>query len=154
SNATLASATFSNVANLNVGDLVAFASGGVTPKPWQTAKVTAIIGNIVFYTLLRGQYASPNVVPDTPGTARWNGELIHDVEIRGNTLNKPDVWNAFSSPKAWIEIKLGINVTINGNDMYSGVGTTIALTVRNQDGSAPWSTIENLSFTNNRMRGY
>ncbi|HCX31110.1 MAG TPA: hypothetical protein DHU55_15290, partial [Blastocatellia bacterium] len=99
-------------------------------------------------------YASPNVVPDTPGQALWRGDNIHDVEIRGNTLNKPDAWNGFSNPKAWIEIKTGVNITIDGNDMYSGVGTCNALTARNQNGSAPWVTIQNVQFTNNRMVGF
>jgi hypothetical protein len=43
---------------------------------------------------------------------------------------------------------------IDGNDMYSGLGTNIALTVRNQDGTSPWATIQNVTISNNRMRGY
>jgi hypothetical protein len=162
SNPSSTSATFSNVANLEVGDLVAVSYSACTPavgpngyaKPWQTGKVTAITGNKVSFTVVKGQNSCDAGVPDTGGIARWKGDLIHDVEIRHNTLNKPDVWNAFSNPKAWIEIKLVKNLVIDGNDMYSGVGTNIALTVRNQDGSSPWSTIEDVTVTNNRMRGY
>jgi hypothetical protein len=64
------------------------------------------------------------------------------------------VWNSFSVPKAWIEIKEMKNGVIDGNDMYSGVGSAIAMTARNQDGASPWCVIENVTFTNNRIRGY
>ncbi|HEY0725116.1 MAG TPA: Ig-like domain-containing protein, partial [Pyrinomonadaceae bacterium] len=160
-NPTLTSATLSNVNNLAVGDLVAFpyssctsATGIPYAKPWQTGKVTSIVGNNIVFTVVLGQYSCPPGIPDNNGTARWNGDHIQDVEIRNNFLNKPDVWNAFSSPKAWVEIKEVRNGVIDGNDMYSGIGTAIAATVRNQDGGSPWSTIENLSITNNRVRGY
>jgi hypothetical protein len=161
SNATTNSATLSTVSNLTVGDLVAFSYRACVPssanayaKPWQTGRVNAISGNNIRFTLMRGQYSCNTVPPENGGTARWRGDLIHDIEIRHNTLNKPDVWNAFSNPKAWIEIKLAKGLVIDGNDMYSGVGTTIALTVRNQDGGSPWSTIEDVKITNNRVRGY
>ncbi len=160
SNATPTSATLSNVANLQVGDLAAFAYSACTTspnpraKPWQTGKITSISGNNVTFTVIRAQNSCEAGVPTNGGVARWRGENIHDIEILHNTLNKPDVWNAFSNPKAWIEIKGGVNVNINGNDMYSGVGTAIAITVRNEDGASPWCTIENLTITNNRIRGY
>lgn len=153
-NATISSATFSNTANLAVGDLVAMQSSTSTPKPWETGRVTAINGTAVSFTLLKGQYASAAVAPNEGGQARWNGDIIHNVEIRGNFLDKPDVWNAFSNPKAWIEIKACDGCLIDGNDMYSGVGTTIAFTARNQNGSAPWTTIRNVTFSNNRMVGF
>lgn len=161
SNATTTSATLSNVNNLAVGDLIAFSYRACVPsssnayaKPWQTGRVNSISGNNVRFTLLRGQYSCATVPPENGGTARWRGDLINNIEIRQNTLNKPDVWNPFSNPKAWIEIKLAKGLVIDGNDMYSGVGTTIALTVRNQDGGSPWSTIEDVQITNNRIRGY
>ena len=153
-NPTLNSATLSNVSNLGIGDLVAFSSAASTPKPWETGKITAIDGNNVSFTLMRGSYATPSIPPDAGGTARWNGVAIHNVEIRRNTLNKPDVWNAFSNPKAFIEIKDCVDCVIDGNYMYSGIGTTVAFTPRNQNGSAPWARIENLTYTNNIVIGY
>jgi len=42
------------------------------------------------------------------------------------------VWNGFSNPKAWIEIKNCDGCIIDGNDMYSGIGTSVAFTSRNQ----------------------
>jgi len=162
SNPTGVSVTLSNVSNLAVGDLIAMSYSSCTaetaprgyPKPWETGRVTAINGNSINFKIVSAQYSCPAGVPDNGGLARWNGDHIHDVEIRNNTLAKPDVWNAFSNPKAWIEVKELFNGVIDGNEMYSGVGTTIALTVRNQDGSSPWGTIENLAITNNRISGY
>jgi hypothetical protein len=160
SNATLSSATLSSVANLHIGDLVAFAYSTCTTnpnpraKPWQTGKISSINGNNVTFQVIRAQNSCEAGVPTNGGLARWRGDFIHDVEILRNTLNKPDVWNAFSNPKAWIEIKGLVNGIVDGNDMYSGVGTAIALTVRNEDGASPWCTIENVGITNNRIRGY
>lgn len=161
SNATISSATLSNVNNLAIGDLIAFSYRACVPtssnaygKPWLVGKVNSITGNNVRFNLLRAQYSCQPGPPDNGGTARWKGDLINNIEIRQNTLNKPDAWNAFSNPKAWIEIKLAKGLVIDGNDMYSGVGTAIALTVRNQDGGSPWSTIEDVTITNNRIRGY
>jgi hypothetical protein len=159
---TLTSATFSNVTNLEVGDLVALAYSRCTAatgpngyaKPWETGRVTSISGNRVNFLLVKAQNSCSPAAPDEGGMARWKGDLIRDVEILRNTLIKPDAWNAFSNPKAWIEIKLVKSAIIDGNDLYSGIGTTIALTVRNQDGSSPWGTIEDVQITNNRIRGY
>lgn len=159
SNVTSNSATFSNVTSLQVGDLVALSSAACTAtnprsKPWQTGKVVSISGKNVSFTLLRAQNSCSPAPPLNGGTARWRGDNIRDVKILRNTLNKPDVWNSFSYPKAWIEIKGALGLEIDGNDMYSGVGTTVALTVRNEDGASPWCTIEDTKITNNRMRGF
>jgi hypothetical protein len=154
-NATLNSATFSNVQNLSVGMLIALQTKTARPKPWQVARVNSVSGNSITYTLDRSckECTAPEP-PDNGGEARWNGDHIRDVEILGNTLNKPDAWNAFSNPKAWVELKECVNCIVDGNDMYSGVGTTLALTVRNQNGSAPWVRLENLVVSNNRIRGF
>jgi hypothetical protein len=113
-----------------------------------------VSGNNVTYTLLRAQNSCAPAPPLNGGMARWRGDNIHDVEILRNTLNKPDAWNSFAYPKSWIEIKGSVNLTIDGNDMYSGVGTNVLLTVRNEDGASPWCTIDNVKITNNRMRGF
>jgi len=152
-NPTMTSATLSNVNNLRVGDLVAFSSKATTPSPWETGQITAINGSTVSFTLLKGN-ASPLIVPDANGTARWNGININNVDIRRNFLNKPDAWNAFSYPKSFIEIKACVDCVIDGNRMYSGVVTNVAYTGRNQAGSAPWQRIENITYSNNIMTGY
>jgi hypothetical protein len=151
---TMTSATLSNVNNLRVGDLVAFSSKATSPHPWETGQITAINGNTVSFTLSKPASATPLVVPDPNGTARWNGINISNVQIRRNFLNKPDAWNAFSYPKSFIEVKACVDCVIDGNRMYSGVVTNVGFTPRNQGGSAPWQKIENMVYSNNIMIGY
>lgn len=159
--AAATSVTLNQVANLNVGDLFAMSRSACVPtstnpnaKPWLVGKVTGISGSTVSYTPVTAQMSCTPGIPDVGGVARWSGDHIRNIEVQGNYLDKPDAWNAFSSPKAWVEVKECVGCIVDGNDMYSGVGTAIAFTVRNQDGASPWATIENLRFTNNRMRGY
>lgn len=60
--------------------------------------------------------------------------------------------------KCLLELKVGINVTINGNILENcwadaqPQGMAVQFTVRNQDGFATWSEIRNVSFTNNIVR--
>jgi len=169
SNMTQTSGTFSNVANLNVGDYVAMRSEGATNvgpnEKWQVAKINSIDGNNVTFTIERGQYSAELRTPDNGGDARWNGDHVQGVEIRGNTISKPDVWGTSVTEnktntgfpvayKGYIELKDCVDCTITGNSFYSGVGTAMVFTVRNQYGSAPWLTIRNLVFQNNMINGY
>ncbi len=89
-----------------------------------------------------------------------------NIEIRGNYVAKPLSWKVGHPTYAgfhWtvknlFELKNAKNVVLDGNvfennwvDGQSGVG--ILLTVRNQDCSAPWSTVQNVTFTNNTVMG-
>ena len=82
----------------------------------------------------------PNLVPS-------------DIEIRRNYLYKPAEWFGKATIKAMIELKNGRKVTIDGNVIESGglIGAFV-LTVRNQNGTAPWSTLEDINITNNVVR--
>lgn len=84
--------------------------------------------------------AVPNLVPS-------------DIEIRRNYLYKPAEWFGKATIKTMIELKNGRKVTIDGNVLESGglIGAFV-LTVRNQNGSAPWSTLEDINITNNVVR--
>ena len=84
--------------------------------------------------------AVPNLVPS-------------DIEIRRNYLYKPAEWFGKATIKAMIELKNGRKVTIDGNVLESGglIGAFV-LTVRNQNGTAPWSTLEDINITNNVVR--
>ena len=84
--------------------------------------------------------AVPNLVPS-------------NIEIRKNFMYKPREWFGHATIKAMIELKNARNVTIDGNVLESGglVGAFV-LTVRNQDGRAPWSTLEDINITNNVVR--
>jgi hypothetical protein len=88
-----------------------------------------------------------------------------NIEIRGNHLFKPLSWKVGHATYAGIhwsiknllELKMGRNVIIDGNVLENcwgdaQIGYAVLFTVRNQDGKAPWATIENVSFTNNIVK--
>lgn len=76
-----------------------------------------------------------------------------DIEIRRNYLFKPAAWFGRASIKASIELKNARRVMIDGNVIESGgVIGPFVITVRNQNGKAPWSTIEDVEVTNNVVR--
>jgi len=88
-----------------------------------------------------------------------------DIVIRGNHFSKPIAWKVGSSSYAgttWtiknlLELKNARRVLIDGNLLeYNWVesqnGFAILFTVRNQDGSAPWSVVEDVIFSNNVVR--
>ncbi len=86
----------------------------------------------------------PNMVPS-------------DIEIRRNHINKPLSWRGVWSVKNSLELKNAQRVTIDGNLIennwaHSQVGFAVVITVRNQDGSAPWSVVQDVQFTNNIVR--
>ena len=84
--------------------------------------------------------AVPNLVPS-------------DIEIQRNFLYKPREWFGKATIKAVIELKNARRVNIDGNVLESGgsVGAFV-LTVRNQNGGAPWSILEYINVTNNIVR--
>lgn len=84
--------------------------------------------------------AVPNLVPS-------------DIEIRRNFLRKPKEWLGRATIKGTFELKNARRVVIEGNLFESEILTTaIVLTVRNQGGKTPWSTIENVDVKNNIVR--
>ncbi len=88
-----------------------------------------------------------------------------DIEIVRNHLAKPLRWQKGHSSfegvewtvKNLLELKNARRVAINGNLLeynwpQAQNGFAILFTVRNQDGAAPWSTIEDVTFSNNLVR--
>ena len=88
-----------------------------------------------------------------------------DIEISRNHFAKPLRWRpgviefegARWSVKNLLELKNARRVTIDGNLFEhnwpdSQNGFAILFTVRNQDGGAPWSVVEDIVFTNNVVR--
>jgi hypothetical protein len=88
-----------------------------------------------------------------------------DIEVRGNHLAKPLAWQAGASGKAhpnWtvknlFELKDARRVLIQGNVFehnwaQAQNGFAILFTVRNQDGTAPWSVVEDVTFAGNLVR--
>jgi PKD repeat protein len=88
-----------------------------------------------------------------------------DIEFRRNTCSKPVSWCATEPTYAGIhwsiknlfELKNAQRVLIDGNIfeyvwLDGQVGFAIQLTTRNQDGTAPWSVVQDVTFTNNIVR--
>lgn len=79
-----------------------------------------------------------------------------DIVVRHNTITKRVEW--FGKPigvKNLVEFKNAKRVLFEDNDcIYSWAqgqtGYLLVLTVRNQDGRAPWSTIQDVTFKGNR----
>jgi hypothetical protein len=81
-----------------------------------------------------------------------------NVTIRRNTITKRLEWQPLPiGVKNLIEFKAGRNILVEDNDFsnswgkHGQVGYAVLVTVRNQDGRAPWSTVQNLVFRGNRI---
>jgi hypothetical protein len=88
-----------------------------------------------------------------------------DIEIRRNHFAKPLAWKIGHpeyagtpwSVKNLFELKNARRVLIDGNLfernwLHAQTGFAIMLTVRNQQGTAPWSVVEDVTFRNNIVR--
>jgi hypothetical protein len=107
------------------------------------------------------------------GTDPTIPELVpSDIEIRGNRFVKPLTWRVGDPAYAgipWVvknlfELKNARRVLVEGNifehnwvqpdqnGLAGQHGFAIVLTPRNQDGTAPWSVVEDVTFRNNIIR--
>ena len=89
-----------------------------------------------------------------------------DIEILRNHMAKPLAWKpgdpAYAGT-AWtvkniFELKNARRVRVDGNLLehswvQAQIGFAVLLTVRNQDGRAPWAVVEDVTFVNNVIRG-
>jgi hypothetical protein len=94
-----------------------------------------------------------------------SGLVVSDIEFKRNLLSRPLSWNPLEPDYAGIhwsvknifELKNAQRVLIDGNlfehnwvDAQNG--TAILFTPRNQEGTAPWSVVQDVTFTNNIVR--
>jgi hypothetical protein len=76
-----------------------------------------------------------------------------DIEIRRNYFSKRAEWEGKATIKGTFELKNARRVVVDGNVIEGGIRlTAFVITVRNQNGNAPWSTIEDVEITNNVIR--
>jgi hypothetical protein len=89
--------------------------------------------------------AIPNLVPS-------------DITVRQNYISKPVAWRGQPwTVKNLFELKNAQRVVIDGNLLENNwsaaqQGYAVVLTPRNQDGTAPWSVVQQVQFTNNLVR--
>jgi hypothetical protein len=91
------------------------------------------------------------------------GLVPSDIEIRGNHFAKPLSWKtAGDESKSWsvknlFELKNARRVVVEdnlfeNNWVQSQSGFAVLFTVRNQEGKAPWSVVEDVTFAHNVVR--
>jgi hypothetical protein len=93
------------------------------------------------------------------------GLVPSDIEIRGNHLFKPLTWRQGQpgfvgvqwTIKNILELKNAQRVHVEGNVLenvwpQAQGGTAVLLTPRNQDGTAPWSVVQDVLFRNNAVK--
>ena len=91
------------------------------------------------------------------GTDCAEADIPEFVTVKDCYLRKPNEWRGWAGAKNLLELKNCKHVTIDHCLMeYSWVegqdGYALMLTVRNQEGSAPWSTIEDVVIKNCTFR--
>jgi hypothetical protein len=81
------------------------------------------------------------------------GLVPSDIELRRNFLHKPADWAGRATIKGTFELKNAKRVIVEGNVIDTGIRVNaFAITVRNQNGGAPWSTIEDIQIVSNIVR--
>jgi hypothetical protein len=81
-----------------------------------------------------------------------------DIEFRGNYCYKQKSWDGLWTIKNLFELKNAQRVLVTGNvfeNCFKAMGgqgaTALALTVRNQSGGGPWSVVQDITITNNKV---
>ena len=92
------------------------------------------------------------------GDPKISNLVPSNITIRRNLFTKPTAWKT----ESWalinlLELKNAQDLTIDGNIfennwLAGAVGYAIAFTPRNQEGTAPWSVVRNITFQNNVVR--
>lgn len=138
-------------------------NGSVDYQLYQTAKVTNIAGSVVTYDPLGttdGINYDINALNKVPATAAWNqgddGRIV-DVVIRSNTLHVPPVFAAYlqsigrGCPKGTFEFKNVDRMTFTYNTV-TGYPAVLAMTAANQNGGAPWITVNHVLIDTNWIK--
>jgi hypothetical protein len=92
------------------------------------------------------------------GDASSADRMPSHITIRWNVITKRPEWQTMAiGVKNTLELKAARDVLIEDNDIsyswggHGQDGYLFLCTVRNQDGRAPWSTVQNVVFRNNRL---
>ena len=95
-------------------------------------------------------------------TPTFQNMIPSNITIRGNYFFKPFSWYVWSPTydggaeyaKNMLELKIASNVLIDGNIFQNNWimgqnGYAIQLTVRTENGTAPWAVVQDVTFTHN-----
>lgn len=113
---------------------------------WTGTKNVKIINNYI-------EGGAENVMFGGSGPA--SAELIPtEIEIRGNHFNKPAAWKNGFAIKCLFELKNAKRVQFVGNYLENNwIGSAFRLTIRSEDGTAPFNTIEDVLIKDNIVNG-
>lgn len=89
------------------------------------------------------------------GSDPASAELIPtDIEVSGNHFNKPAEWKDKFTIKCLFELKNARRVQFTNNYLENNwIGSAFRITVRNQDGAAIFSTLEDILIKDNIING-
>lgn len=128
---------------------------------WNGTARARVVNNALFATgenIMFGGADSAATAWDANGKP-IDGLVPTGIEIRRNYIAKAPEWKGRGyTVKNLLELKAAKNVVIDGNffeNLWGNEGQSgvpIVITVRNQDCRAPWSTIQNVTYTNNILR--
>jgi hypothetical protein len=147
-----------DITNSHISDIHGVGNDTQAVCGWNGTNTVRLINNYL-------EAAGENVM--FGGADSASAELMPvNIEIRRNTIFKPLSWKVGHpsyAGKHWtvknlLELKAAKNVVIDGNVMENNwtdgqAGVAVLFTVRNQDCAAPWSTVQNIAFSNNTVRG-
>lgn len=117
--------------------------------PNRVGHVTGISGSTI--TVEAWGPNGSDLTPLTGATAIWNGRQIENLELRRNTIKRPD--SMPSTGKGFIEIKDCRYCLIDGNILTDSPTGNWFLTTRNQGGNTPWNNGSHIYFSNNLVGG-
>lgn len=104
-------------------------------------------------------YAPSHALPMAGGSAKWNGNQVHDFNFTHNTVDLDEASAQYvydrtdAHPKAYGEIKNQDGGLWEGNT-FEGWPSTIAFTLANQNGTSPWVKIRNVMIRSNLFRTF
>ena len=156
---TLTTATLSNVNGLSVGDYMTFPQSDANSRHNGNARITAISGNNITFTPMTRFTGGAPEPPVVGSTVMWGGDVGRNYTVTHNTFDiDPVLAQAAqtatgSFPKGYIEMKMGLNVYIEGN-IFQGWPSAIAIQGVNQNSDTPWVTVSDFTFRNNWVKDY
>jgi hypothetical protein len=110
-------------------------------------------------TMWGGDMMTSAPVPVAGAAVRWRGFVPDGLTITHNTFNVDATDATFlhamtgEHPKGFEEFKAGTHILHEGN-ILQGWHTTIGFGLQNQQGSAPWTTIQHVIVRNNFFKDH